>query len=108
MITNILFDTHAYIDTLERSGVPREHAVAISKANQEMLAETLQTGVATKSDVADIQQSIQSLDKRIDGLDKRIEGLDSKLERVSLQLTIRLGSMIVVATGVISAMIKLF
>lgn len=119
MTLNTLFDTHAYIDTLERAGVPRNHAVAISKANQEMLAETLRSGLATKDDVVSLQHSINGLDKRIDSLDKkidlvesnlnrRIDGLDSKLDKVSLQITIRLGSMIVIAVGVVSAMIKLF
>ena len=126
MNTNNLFDTHAYIDTLERAGVLREHAVAISKANQEMLSDTLRSGLATKDDVVNLQQSIkddvvnlqqsikndvvnlqQSIKNVENRLDRRIDGLEAKIEKLPLQLTITLGSMIVIAIGVVSAVIKL-
>jgi hypothetical protein len=76
------FDTLAYIKQLEAAGVEREVAEAHVKA----LAEHALPELATKSD-----------------LELARRDLEARIELLQRDLTIRLGSMIAIATGILIA-----
>lgn len=74
-MSQVTFDTLKFVESLENAGLPKEKAKAISLAFQES-HDTLE--LATKRDLNDL---------RVD--------IDNKIDKLSLQLTIRLGSMMV-------------
>lgn len=76
------FDTLAYSKKLRDKGVPQDQA----EAHAEAIREFVMAELATKADIRE---------------------LDAKIERLSLQLTVRLGGLIVVGIGALAALIKL-
>ncbi|MEW6037354.1 MAG: DUF1640 domain-containing protein [Pseudomonadota bacterium] len=82
-MATITFDTHKFVRKLTDAGVPTEQAEAIADAFKDPQSEA---ELATKGD-------IQNLEHRIDTLEYR--------------LTIKLGAFIMLATGVLIAVIKL-
>ena len=76
------FDTLAFSKRLRDKGVPQEQA----EAHAEAIREFVMTDLATKADIRELRQEIHSL---------------------SLQLTVRLGGLIVVGIGALAALIKL-
>ncbi|QKM57757.1 hypothetical protein [Burkholderia glumae] len=89
----VTIDTLKFVKTLKASGVPDEQAEAISDAVREAHDSA---DVATKAD-------LRVLELRID---KRFGEMDAKLDKLSLQLTGRLGGMIVAAAGVLGVMMR--
>ena len=85
-MTTITFDTHEFIKKLKEAGFTEQQAEAMSEAQKESLAQALSSEVATKGDIA---------------------RLENKIETLELRLTIKLGSLIMLATGVIIAVLKL-
>ena len=81
------FDTLKFVERLEKAGVPREQATAMAEAQRDSLAESLDSAVASKSDVL--------------RLDNRFEVLSKELQALELRLTIKLGAFIAVAAGVL-------
>lgn len=75
----ITFDTHAYIKKLKAVGMPEEQA----EVQAEAIAELVTDRLVTKED------------------------LDRSLKELEYRLTIRLGSMMVVAVSLIAALVKL-
>lgn len=75
----ITFDTHAYIKKLKAVGVPEEQAEVQAQAIADLVTDRL----VTKDD------------------------LERGLKELEYRLVIRLGSMIVVAIGVIATLVKL-
>jgi hypothetical protein len=75
----IAFDTHAYIKKLKAVGVPEEQAEVQAQA----IADLVNDRLVTKED------------------------LERGLKELEYRLVIRLGSMIVVAIGVIATLVKL-
>jgi hypothetical protein len=75
----ITFDTHAYIKRLKAVGVPEEQAEVQAQA----IADLVNDRLVTKED---IERSLKELEYR---------------------LVIRLGSMMVVAIGIIATLVKL-
>ncbi|MDH2431064.1 hypothetical protein QCD60_30055 [Pokkaliibacter sp. MBI-7] len=67
--------------------VPEANARAVVDA----LGEAMSDQLATKADLALLEQK----------LERRIDQLDSKVDKLSLQLTFRLGSLLVVGIGII-------
>lgn len=82
-MATVTFDTHKFIKTLEAAGLPEAQAEAISIAVRDA-HETAE--VATKADIRD---------------------LDFALRELELRMTIKLGSIVVIAIGVVAAIIKL-
>ncbi len=62
------FDTFKFVERLEKAGLTREQAAAIVEAQKESLAESLDTTLATKTDIG-------QLDRRLDGVDAKIDKL---------------------------------
>ena len=81
-----MFDTHAFVKELTEAGMPEPQAEALARNQATPVDEKL----ATKQD---------------------LEALASRLKRdmreMELRLTLRLGSMMVVAIGVVAALVKL-
>ena len=59
-MSTITFDTFRFVETLEKSGMPREQAAAFSHAQQSSLSEALDSSVATKSDLTAVKSELKS------------------------------------------------
>ncbi|EAA0619127.1 TPA: DUF1640 domain-containing protein [Shigella flexneri] len=93
-MAQVYFDTLKFVETLEAAGMPAAQARAISAAVKDSheAAE-----VATKRDLNDVRTELKN----------DIAALDAKIDKLSLQLTVRFGGMLVVAVGALTAIIKL-
>ena len=75
----IMFDTHAFVKELTAAGMPEAQAEALARNQATLIDEKL----VTKQD------------------------LKRELRELELRLTLRLGSMMVVAIGVVAALVKM-
>ncbi len=75
----IIFDTHAFVKELTHAGMPEEQAEVLARSQAALIDEKL----ATKQDLKELEL------------------------RLKHDLTLRLGSMMVVAIGVVAALVKL-
>lgn len=75
----IMFDTHAFVKELTQAGMPEAQAEVLARNQATLIDEKL----VTKQD------------------------LTRELRELELRLTLRLGSMMVVAIGVVAALVKL-
>ncbi|EJF9108182.1 DUF1640 domain-containing protein [Escherichia coli] len=93
-MAQVYFDTLKFVETLEAAGMPAAQARAISAAVKDSheAAE-----VATKRDLNDVKTELKN----------DIAAIDAKIDKLTLQLTVRFGGMLVVAVGVLAAIIKL-
>ena len=82
----MMFDTHAFVKELTRAGMPEEQAEVLARSQATLIDEKL----ATKEDL-----------KKLELATKR------DLKELELRLTLHLGSMMVVAIGVVAALVKL-
>jgi hypothetical protein len=103
-----VLDTLEYARRLEKAGVGREQA----EAHAAIMSEMILVEVATK---ADIDDATVALGKELRaemglmraGLERRIDKLEEKVDRIQDRLTIRMGGMIVVGIGIVTALQKL-
>lgn len=72
-MSTITFDTHKFVKELESAGMPPAQAEAFVRAQQEILAQALDTTLATKSDIS-------GLDAKVD---KLIAALDAKVDKLT-------------------------
>jgi len=79
--TNVL-DTLGYFEKLKAAGIPESHA----KAQVDVIREVIDNNLATKQDMKDLRRELKELE---------------------LRLTIRLGGMLVVAVGVLAALVAI-
>ena len=82
----IMFDTHAFVKELTQAGMPEPQAEVLARSQATLIDEKL----ATK-----------------EGLKKLELATKRALKELELRLTLRLGSMMVVAIGVVAALVKL-
>ena len=82
----ITFDTQAYIKKLEAVGVPEKQA----EVQAQPLSELVNDRLVTKQD-----------------LERAMKELEHTMKELEYRLIIRLGSMMIVAIGVIAALVKL-
>ncbi len=75
----IVFDTYAFVKELTQAGMPEEQAEVLARSQAALIDEKL----ATKQDLQELEL------------------------RLKHDLTLRLGSMMVVAIGVVAALVKL-
>lgn len=92
-MTTVTFDTFKFVERLEKAGMPREHAAAIAEAQVESLAQALDTTLATKADVRDVKTEIELLGK--------------DMQAMELRLTVKLGTVMAAAVGLVAAIVKL-
>ena len=97
MRSSIPFDTHAFVKRLTAAGVSESQA----EVHAEALAEIALAQLATKDDLANMEQR---QDSRFKDVEAR---LDSRLKEVELCLTLRVGAMLAAAVGVIVPLVKL-
>ena len=82
-MATVTFDTHKFIRRLRDSGMPDEQAEALADALRDVQSEA---ELATKRDIQDLAMRIRE---------------------VELPLTIKIGGMLVIAVGVLAALLKL-
>lgn len=99
-MSTIAFDTLKYAERLEKAGLTREQAGAMAEAQKEVFAEALESQLATKADIQAARAEIGSL--RID-----VDGLRRDIKESELRMVTKLGAMMVVAVGVVAALVKL-
>ena len=89
----IAFDTLAYAKKLKKAGVPEEQA----EVQAEALAEIVEERLSTKRDLKELEVELK----------RSIEEVRRDIKEMVMHLTIRLGGMLVVAVGVVAALVKL-
>ena len=85
-MTAVAFDTLAYANKLKQAGVPDRQA----EVQAEALAELVEERLATKRDLSELE-----------------ERLANRMNELEYRLTVRLGSMLVVAVSILAALVKL-
>ncbi len=85
-MSTLAFDTHAFVKDLIRAGMPEEQAEVLARSQAMLIDEKL----ATKQDLKELEAR-----------------LCRDMKELELRLTLRLGSMMVVAIGVVAALVKL-
>ena len=85
-MATLAFDTHAFVKELTQAGMPEAQAEVLARSQATLIDEKL----ATKQDLNELEAR-----------------LTRDLKELELRLTIRLGSMMVVAIGVVAALVKL-
>ena len=85
-MTAIAFDTLAYANKLKQAGVPDRQA----EVQAEAMAELVEERLATKRDLNELE-----------------ERLANRMSELEYRLTVRLGSMLVVAVSILAALVKL-
>lgn len=85
-MTTIAFDTLAYANKLKQAGVPNRQA----EVQAEAMAELVEERSATKRDLSELEERIAN-----------------RMNELEYRLTVRLGSMLVVAVSILAALVKL-
>ena len=85
-MASIAFDTHAFVKDLTAAGMPEAQAEVLASSQ----AKLIDAKLATK-------QGLKELEDR----------LRSGMKELEFRLTIRLGSMMVIAVGAVAALVKL-
>ena len=93
----IMFDTHAFVKELTQAGMPEQQAEVLARSQATLIDEKL----ATKEDLKKLELATKEDLKKLELATKR------DLKELELRLTLRLGSMMVVAIGVVAALVKL-
>jgi hypothetical protein len=57
-MSTIAFDTHKFVKSLQTAGVPTEQAEAFVHAQQEILAQALDSTLATRSDLERVERKL--------------------------------------------------
>ncbi|RCL04147.1 MAG: hypothetical protein JSC189_000195 [Candidatus Tokpelaia sp. JSC189] len=119
----VAFDTHEFIKTLAQSGMPEVQAEAISTAvRQAHKAADLVTRTdmremevrnnakieAVRTEIKDLRTDMREIETALRGEIKDLrKDMDSRFIQLEQRMTIKLGSMLVVAIGVFAAIVKL-
>ena len=86
----IMFDTHAFVKELTQAGMPEAQAEALARNQATLIDEKLATKQDLKATKEDLQREIREMELRL-----------------TYNLTVRFGSMMVVAIGIIVALDKI-
>ena len=89
-MATLAFDTHAFVKELTQAGMPEAQAEVLVRSQATLIDEKL----ATKQDLKELEERLR----------RDMKELELRLKH---DLTLRLGSMIVVAIGVVAALVKL-
>ena len=99
-MTVITFDTLKFANRLKQVGVPSAHA----EAEAEALADILQANLgelATKADILDVKKELSS---NMQHLEQKMSAQFIQLEQ---RMTIKLGTLMVVAVSIVATLVKL-
>ena len=114
----IAFDTLKFAKRLKEAGFTEQQAEALADAEAEFIEQNLATKrdiADIKRDIADVKRDIKELEvtlrNEIKQLDVRSNGIRSDLARdlkdLEYRMTIKLGTMMVVAVGAMATLVKL-
>ena len=96
-MATLTFDTHAFVKELTQAGMPEEQAEVLARSQATLIDEKL----ATKQDLKELELRLK---RDIQELKRDIQEMELRLKH---DMTVRLGSMMVVAIGVVAALVKL-
>ena len=96
-MATLTFDTHAFVKELTQAGMPEEQAEVLARSQATLIDEKL----ATKRDLKELELRLK---RDIQELKRDMQEMELRLKH---DLTLRLGSMMVVAVGVVAALVKL-
>lgn len=99
-MTGVVFDTHAFVKRLKDVGFTEQQAEVFA-AEQAALIENR---LATKLDLKEIELKIEQVKADIEQL--RAD-LQRDLKELEYRMTIKLGTLMVVAIGVVATLVKL-
>jgi len=122
-MATLIFDTHAFVKQLTEAGMPEPQAEVLARTQAALIDERL----ATKDDLQALElrlsNQIKELEARLTNQNKELDSrltnqnkeLDARLNhqiremesRLKYDLTVRLGSMLVVIAGLVIATLKL-
>jgi len=94
----VAFDTQEFVETLENAGLPKEQARAISIAVRQSHEVA---DVATKRDLEDVRKDLSAEIAEVR------KDMENRFDKLGLQLTVRLGGMLILAVGALTAILKL-
>ena len=98
------FDTLSYAKELIAAGMPQQQAEVISLRQRTLIENEL----ATKADIAGIQRDMKRMDVDLQRTIKELEtGLRHDVKASETRLTLRLGSVVVIALGAMTTLTKL-
>ncbi|MDE0405202.1 MAG: hypothetical protein OXI53_07795 [Nitrospira sp.] len=108
----ISFDTHTFVKRLTQAGMPEAQAEVLADSQAKLIDEKLATKHDLKELEARLTHDLKELEARLTHemkeLETRLTHEMKELEtRLALQLTIRMGSMLVVGIGVVATLIKI-
>ena len=129
-MATLTFDTHAFVKELTQAGMPEEQAEVLARSQATLIDEKLATKqdlkeleLRLKRDIQELKRDMKELETRLvrdmqemeANLKRDMKELEMRLTRdmqemelrLKHDLTVRLGSMMVVAIGVIAALVKL-
>jgi hypothetical protein len=86
LMDTIMFDTHHYFKRLTAAGFTEEQA----EVQAETIIGLIDDQLATKKDISQLQAEMRQIE-----------------ERLTYKLTLRLGSMLVVAISIVTALVKI-
>jgi hypothetical protein len=99
-MATITFDTLKFANKLKSAGVLPEHAEAEAEALADIFEANLNE-VATKEDIKLLKEDIKHLE------DKLCERFDGKFIQLEQRMTIKLGTLMVIAVSAVAALVKL-
>ncbi|ACQ67631.1 DUF1640 domain-containing protein [Candidatus Williamhamiltonella defendens] len=101
----VAFDTQEFVETLENAGLPKEQARAISIAVRKSHEVA---DVATKTDIAEVKRDLEDIRKDLSAEIAEVrKDMENRFDKLGLQLTVRLGGMLILAVGALTAILKL-
>lgn len=125
-MSTIRFDTHTFVKHLTQAGMPIAQAEVLADSQARLIDDKLTTkhdlnelGSGLTRDIKELgtrlSHDLKALETRlshdIKELDTRLKELEIKLthdiNELALRLTVRLGSMLAIAIGVVAALVKL-
>ena len=100
-MATLTFDTHAFVKELTQAGMPEEQAEVLARSQATLIDEKL----ATKQDLKELEMRLVRDMKELEtNLKRDMQEMELRLKH---DMTVRLGSMMVVAIGVVAALVKL-
>ena len=101
---NLAFDTHAFVKQLTAVGMPENQAEVLA-ANQVSL---IDDKLATKQDLKALEMATKRDIKELEtSLKRDIADVKRDMKELEARMTIRLGTMMVLAVGSVATLVKL-
>ena len=111
-MSTLIFDTHAFVKQLTEAGMPESQAEVLARTQAALIDERLATRDDLQALELRLSNQIKELEARLTNqnkeLDARLNHQIREMEsRLKYDLTVRLGSMLVVIAGLAIAVLKL-